>query len=725
MISTADFDTAPLAPSSPPGMTTSKSSKSSSFQSSVHSDDASVLDDVGHFEDIGLDDDSATLKSTRQPGIDRITSQTAATSTTARSLVTSKRTPAPRSSSQSNLRSTLHTSNPRSTSLTVLTDSISPTSPRRRSSNSNFSSRSQPGAGRRRSPSPSISSNPRDPTFLPRPRRGSWQSTQRKSLAELEHECDEDEDDDIPDGLVLDNVPMSPRPQHERPPSRQPSLSPSPDRGQKPKDRVRSVGNGTPAVAQAQGSLKSPKWKEEAAQVDRSPNRPNQTRAHSWNAALAHLSAEAKALTEKLEEHADEEEERARRPSASGRPNTWNSMQRSHQYAYDKKERVKSTPELPPLRRTNVMIDPLPVSKEKEAVLSRTRPSWLPPKDPAEERRHIREYQKMMAASAKADERREAARRSRTEARETTLDGAMHAWEHEVIPNWNQAIRERRTRDMWWKGVPPRSRGIIWLQAIGNDLGLTEASFETALQRAHELESRVKQDKGNAEDHRKAQWFTQIRQDAAHDTWQGLHIFDVEGPLHGSLVDVLMAYAMYRNDIGYVHGCNTITALLLLNLTSPAAVFVALANILNRPLPLSFCTSDYGAQASAYNYVLQGLSQKSPTLHEHLVKVIEDADPAIYLQQVFASIFTAQLSVDTAARLWDVYVFEGDSLLVRAAVALLLEHEMTLLGVQTGSEVKSTISKSLNPEVKDESPTLSASGAEDKFIAAVKAAGRT
>ena len=107
------------------------------------------------------------------------------------------------------------------------------------------------------------------------------------------------------------------------------------------------------------------------------------------------------------------------------------------------------------------------------------------------------------------------------------------------------------------------------------------------------------------------------------------------------------------------------------------------------------------------------------------MKVIEDADPAIYLQQVFASISTAQLSVDTAARLWDVYVFEGDSLLVRAAVALLLEHEMTLLGVQTGSEVKSTISKSLNPEVKDESPTLYASGAEDKFIAAVKAAGRT
>jgi hypothetical protein len=33
---------------------------------------------------------------------------------------------------------------------------------------------------------------------------------------------------------------------------------------------------------------------------------------------------------------------------------------------------------LPPLQKSNIMIDPLPISKEKEKVLTRTRPSWLP-----------------------------------------------------------------------------------------------------------------------------------------------------------------------------------------------------------------------------------------------------------------------------------------------------------------------------------------------------------
>lgn len=545
-----DSDTAP----STPGMTTSKSSKSSSFQS-INSDEGGAIDDLNHFEDIGLGDHLPTLKSPHQ--LSEAHRLPSPTSSTGRTLASSKRGPTPRTS-HSNLRSTLHSSNPRSTSLTVLTDPVRPASPRR--SSSNHSTNSLP-LGRRRSPSPNVALNPRNPSLPPKPRRGSWQSTKRKSFAELEHECDEDEGDDIPDGLILDNVPMSPRPQNERPPSRQPSLSPSPNRAQKErsKERVRSVGNGTPAVAQAQGSLKSPTWKDEAAMADRLPVNPNKSRAHSWNAALAHLSAEAKALTEKLEEHADEEEERSRKPNGAGRPNTWNSIQRSHEYPYDKKERVKSTPELPPLRKTNVMIDPLPVSKEKEAVLSRTRPSWLPPKNPAEERRHLKEYQKMMAASAKADERREAARRSKTELKDTTADDYMQTWEQDIIPRWNEAIRERKTRELWWAGVPPRSRGLVWLQALGNELGLSEDSFNAALERARELEARVADDKGSAEDIRRAQWFEQIRKDACQHTWKELRVFDVEGPLHDTLIDVLTAYSMYRNDIGYVPGSNVST----------------------------------------------------------------------------------------------------------------------------------------------------------------------
>lgn len=107
---------------------------------------------------------------------------------------------------------------------------------------------------------------------------------------------------------------------------------------------------------------------------------------------MSELGYEAKELSEALEKYADVETEKTEKRLALG-----------------KAEAPKSVPlpkaapvELPPLQVTNGMIDPLPISKEKEAVLSRTRPSWLPPKNKEEEKRHLKEYKKMMRLSQEA-----------------------------------------------------------------------------------------------------------------------------------------------------------------------------------------------------------------------------------------------------------------------------------------------------------------------------------
>jgi hypothetical protein len=92
-------------------------------------------------------------------------------------------------------------------------------------------------------------------------------------------------------------------------------------------------------------------------------------------------------------------------------------------------------------------------------------------------------------------------------------------------------------------------------------------------------------------------------------------------------------------------------------------------------LPLSFIACDNGAKHSAYNLVLDVLSKKSPKLHEHLVSEELNLDPELYLSEIFSAMFTQHLSLDDCSRLWDVYVFEGDSALVRAGVALLVENE--------------------------------------------------
>lgn len=152
----------------------------------------------------------------------------------------------------------------------------------------------------------------------------------------------------------------------------------------------------------------------------------------------------------------------------------------------------------------------------------------------------------------------------------------------------------------------------------------------------------------------------------------------------------------------------TIAALLLLNLPTPAASFIALSNILNRPLPLSIHTTDTGAIQRTYSLILSTLSQKSPRLHT----ILASSPPEAYLHQMLASLLTDSLSLDNATRLWDVMVFEGDAVLVRAAVARLLKLEGALLGASGSNEVCAII--------KDSTDTVD----ENQWMLGLRAAGK-
>lgn len=121
-------------------------------------------------------------------------------------------------------------------------------------------------------------------------------------------------------------------------------------------------------------------------------------------------------------------------------------------------------------------------------------------------------------------------------------------WDDYVFPDWDRVIAEPRTRELWWRGITPRSRGAVWQRAIGNELALTEESFVKALERAEQLRSKTGD--GYKWAHER---FAAIRKDAA-SAFPALNVFAEGGPLHDSLVQVLDAYAMYRSDVGYIHG---------------------------------------------------------------------------------------------------------------------------------------------------------------------------
>lgn len=53
------------------------------------------------------------------------------------------------------------------------------------------------------------------------------------------------------------------------------------------------------------------------------------------------------------------------------------------------------------------------------------------------------------------------------------MAAAAKIWSTEILPHWEASRKLRKTRDLWWQGLPPSVRGQVWRLAIGNDLNVT------------------------------------------------------------------------------------------------------------------------------------------------------------------------------------------------------------------------------------------------------------
>lgn len=496
---TAVFDP---EPDSPPELTSSKSSKSSSFRTSSSLGDSASPHDPSHFEDITLDEIHSTVStdtySADAPNTDYRShssdkenySHKHGSLSVSRTRSSVSSVSSARSSGQSSATTTVpirdltHTQRPGFPSLKrQVNDAVTingratqsalhlpgPKSPRRGVTspvNPQFSTPPLPPPSQRsRSPSPtflqSFGLNQRAPrrsssrsslhsttSFGPIARRSSWQPG-RKTVKELEDEY-HDSDEDIPDDAVVWNVPISPRPPHSRNPSFNPpadSIPPTPLTVPLPRTMTLPVPEpdpqpqsgslhtlrrqrSTPAILEDANHSKDLKPRPSP----RSSRRPSplrsvadftkmqdiqaygKSRTKSYSEAMDDLSNDARHITEVLEAF------ELQRSKSDGTPSTTTSDANASSYSLNTQFPSATSPplspepssaisrsvngrtvvSLPPLRKGDVMIDPLPVSKEKEKVLTRTRPSWLPPKNQKEEKRHLKEYKRMMEASLEA-----------------------------------------------------------------------------------------------------------------------------------------------------------------------------------------------------------------------------------------------------------------------------------------------------------------------------------
>lgn len=555
-------------------------------------------------------------------------------------------------------------------------------------------------------------------------RRQSWQPG-RKTAKQLEAEV-EDGDEDVPEEAILENVPITPflgtnggsrskTPSPHRKPSHHnlSALHSNLHSANVPKNAKRPSAPTIMPNGQY-GAPRSPRHGRppisHSATVGAFPTEPlsHKHRSKSWT---EDLNEEARQLSAALEEYAGRISSEKHR---SGTNSVTSSVASSPPRPSLSKTRAKTViMELPQKQKGNIMIDPLPISKEKEAVLTRTRPSWLPPKSQKEEKRHVKEWEQMMARAAELEKKRALRLREQEENKEELQSSLARIWEEHVLPNWDAVIKEPRTRELWWRGVTPKDRGLVWQKAVGNELGLSSNSYEAALKRAEEVEESVAEMPAEERSKSKeAAWFDAIERDVPN-VFPELDVFHFGSPVGRALSSVLQAYAMYRSDVGYVYGTHLIAGILCLHMRAPDA-FVTLANLLNRPTPLAFLVHDQMAMARAYELVLGTLKYKFTKLHSHLTSSATNLRSEEYLDPIFRCLFAYNLTPEHVSRVWDVFMFEGDKTLIRAAVAVLGRLEGKLYGSR--EEILELIGWC--NEKKWEV------GSEEEFVTAVREAGK-
>ena len=169
-----------------------------------------------------------------------------------------------------------------------------------------------------------------------------------------------------------------------------------------------------------------------------------------------------------------------------------------------------------------------------------------------------------------------------------------------MIPDWKNAVRDPKLRRLWWNGIPPKLRGVVWEKAVGNGLALSKGkrenyrhtpylsrllsllldSYRTCFARAS---------RALAAGTFPTTTLNLIDADI-RSTLPTLHIFTPNvGPMYQDLLDLLCAWVVSRSDegLGYVMGASKIAAMLLLNMQPPAA-FVTMRNLLERHCMRSF-----------------------------------------------------------------------------------------------------------------------------------------
>jgi hypothetical protein len=168
-------------------------------------------------------------------------------------------------------------------------------------------------------------------------------------------------------------------------------------------------------------------------------------------------------------------------------------------------------------------------------------------------------------------------------------------------------------------------------------------------------------------------------------TYPSLAFFREDQPIGRDLRKLLETYAFYRPDVGYIQGMSYIAGVLLLNCDLPTA-FQCFANLLSTHFYFDFFRLEKSKIDIHLRVYESLLKERLPRLARHFKA--EDVQPDMYMIDWLMTLYSRSMPMNVAARVWDLYLCEGELSLFRVAIGLLKMHESALLCMEFGDMMK-------------------------------------
>ena len=337
------------------------------------------------------------------------------------------------------------------------------------------------------------------------------------------------------------------------------------------------------------------------------------------------------------------------------------------------------------------------------------RPKNLPPKSKEEENLHrqlVLQNRQMYINLLKEKKESEKSNLQNLEQKFKQQKIKAEFWVNKIIPNWSKMKNNKNIKKYFYEGIPNIIRGKIWALCIGNKFLITKDYYDIEAKKSIQLlikleKNNLKKIKNNNNEESefsssmslatKKIYAKYIKQTLDKEksinlidldierTFPYMGVFKKDSQLGENLREILRIFVVARPDIGYVQGLSYIAATLLLQMDKFQA-FVCFMNIILSPNVLPFYLLDEENIKKRLDLFNDIFKINLPELFEHFKE--NEIMPEHYLLEWFMTLYTRNIYIDLAFRIWDIYMIEGIICLYKCAIVIFSIHQKDYLQME-------------------------------------------